>query len=94
MKLDDYLQSKINQKIIKFFLENPTSVDTSRGIATWINENIAKTEKALKELAKANVLIPHGTDTTSAYGYTTNTRMISRIKIGLKKIKLKGKKHH
>ena len=87
MRLDRYLQSKINRKIIRFFLENPSSVDTSRGIATWINENIHKTEKALKELVKARILISHGDDATSAYGYTTDIHIISKIKTGLEKFK-------
>lgn len=89
MKLDKYLHLKINRKIVKFFLENPSSVDTSRGIATWINENVNKTEKALKELAKAKILTPHGNDATSAYGYTTDIRIISKIKINLEKFKTK-----
>jgi 23S rRNA G2445 N2-methylase RlmL len=92
MKLDRYFQSKINLKIIKFFLENPSSIDTPRGIATWINENINKTEKALKELVKAKILVPHGDDTTAAYGYTTNIRISSRIKIALERFKSKNTK--
>ena len=86
MNLDRNLEPKINRKIIKFFFENPASIDTSRGIATWINEDVDKTEKGLKELAKAKILVPHGTGATTAYGYTTDTRLISRIKISLKNI--------
>lgn len=85
MKLDKYLESRINRKIIKFFLENPSSIDTPRGIAIWINENIRETEKALKELAEAGILLRHGDDATSAYGYTTDKHIISKVKICLKK---------
>jgi flagellar basal body P-ring protein FlgI len=87
VNLDRALESKINRKIIKFFLENPSSIDTSRGIATWINENIDKTEKGLRELAKVKILVPHGTGAAIAYGYTTNTHLASRIKTSLKKYK-------
>ena len=87
MKLTKQLEPKINRKIIKFFCENPSSVDTSRGIATWINENAGTTEKALNGLAKAKILIPHRTGMTSAYAYTTDARIISSIRIGLKKLK-------
>lgn len=91
MKLNKYLQSQINRKIIKFFLENPSSIDTSRGIATWINENVNKTEKALKELVKAKILVLHSSNATSAYGYTTDAHIISKIKLGYKKFKTKRK---
>lgn len=94
MELGRYLKSRINQKIIKFFLENPSSVDTSRGIATWINEDVNKTEKALKELVEAKILIPHGNDLTCAYGYTTDMHMIAKIKLRLKNFKIRQKKNH
>lgn len=95
MDMNKYLQPKINQKIIKFFQENPSSIDTSRGIATWINENVNKTERALKKLAEARILVAHGSDAMSAYGYTTNRQMISKIETSLEKFKkAKIKKHH
>ena len=87
MKLDKYLEQKINRKIIKFFLENPSSIDTSRGIATWINEDVDRTEKALKELVDNKILVLHGTDATSAYACTTDSHIISRLKICLKRFK-------
>ena len=87
MKLDKHLTQKINKKIIKFFLENPSSVDTSRGIATWINEDVDKTEKALKELVDDKILVLHGTGATSAYACTTDSYIISKLKICLKRSK-------
>ncbi len=83
MKVEKYLDVKINRKIIRFFLENPSSIDTSRGIATWINENVDRTEKALQALAKAKILILHKTELTSAYAYTTDKRTISSIRLRL-----------
>jgi len=87
MNIEGYLRSKINRKIIRFFLENPSSLDNSRGIGTWINENKNKTEKALKDLLEAKILIAHGKDATAAYGFTTNTRINAKIKTCLKKSK-------
>jgi hypothetical protein len=91
MKLEKYLEPEINRRIVEFFLENPSSLDTARGIATWINEGVKKTEKALNELAEAKILIPHSTNAATAYGYTTDAGIISRVKIGLRKFKT-GKK--
>ena len=87
MKLDKYIEPKINRKIIKFFLENPSSVDTARGIATWINEDADDTESALKELSRAKILIPHGNGVTAAYSYTTNASIVAKIKIGIGRVK-------
>ena len=87
-----YMKPKINQKIINFFLENPSSIDTSRGIATWINENISKTEKGLRNLVEAGILVPYGEDAASAYSCTTDSHVIARVKIGLKKINSRKKK--
>lgn len=83
MKLEKYLDAEINRKIVRFFLENPSSVDTSRGIATWINENADETEKALQSLAGARILILHKTALTIAYACTTDKRTISKIKLRL-----------
>jgi len=85
MRMDECLRADINRKIIRFFLENPSSVDTARGIATWINERPVKTKKALENLAKAKILTPHGSGSTSAYGCTTDFYIISGIKARLEK---------
>jgi len=83
MKLEKYLDIEINRKIVRFFLENPFSIDTSRGIATWINEDANKTERALRNLAKAKILISHKTALTSAYACTTDKHTISKIRLCL-----------
>ncbi|MEA3305441.1 MAG: hypothetical protein U9R52_01345 [Candidatus Omnitrophota bacterium] len=85
MRVEKYLKRKINRKIIKFFLENLSSIDTPRGIATWINEDVDKTKKALKELADARILVFHGADTTSAYACTSDKRVIAGLRICLKR---------
>lgn len=84
MKLEKYLDAEINRKIIRFFLENLSSIDTSRGIATWINENADDTERALCKLAGAKILILHKTaPLTSAYACTADERIISKIRLHL-----------
>ena len=94
MSLEKCLQSEVNIKIIKFFLENPSCIDNSRGISTWINVNIEKTERALKKLVEASILIPHGEARTLAYSYTNDKKLLSRIKVSLNKIDLKRKKKY
>ncbi len=83
MKLEKYLDTEINRKIIRFFLENPSSIDTPRGIATWINENAGNTEKALCDLTEAKILILNRTAPSSAYAGTADECTISRIRLHL-----------
>ncbi len=94
MNLDKYMKSKINRKIVRFFHENPSSIDTTRGIATWINENVDETARALKELVKAKILTVHGDSSTAAYGYTTDTHMVSKIHVSLRRLTTKKRKTH
>jgi hypothetical protein len=47
MNTDSAFRSKIHKKIIAFFHENQASIDTPRGVATWIGEDRAKVKLAL-----------------------------------------------
>jgi DNA polymerase II small subunit/DNA polymerase delta subunit B len=86
-ELKKICSSPINKKIISFFRENPSSVDTSRGIATWLNHDYKEIERALHFLASQNILIPHYTGSTTAYAYTQDKVIIDRIEKILQKDK-------
>jgi len=92
--LKKYMKSALYHKIIKFFAEHPGSIDTSRGIATWIGESIPRTDKALKELAKAKILISHVNRNTRAYGFTTDKKLLSLISVRLKRQPDMKKRYH
>ncbi len=79
MELKMFLKSKIHKKIIAFFHENPTSLDTPRGIAAWTNEEYKKIETALKELCSSGILDSHESTSTTAYSYTRDKKVISQI---------------
>jgi len=79
MKLKQQLKSKIHLKILKFFHENPTAIDTPRGIAAWINHDLKKVNSALNKLAKLDIIIRHKTSSTVAYTYTRNKNLIKQI---------------
>jgi hypothetical protein len=87
MNIDDALKSGIHIKIIKFFYENQTAIDTPRGVATWIREDRSKVKKALEELAALNILKDHPVPSTTGYSYTQNKTVASRIAKSLKKRK-------
>ena len=71
--------SPIHLKIIKFFHENQSSIDTPRGVATWIGEDRAKVKAALEDLVKNKILIADRATSTTGYGYTRDTALISKI---------------
>jgi hypothetical protein len=85
MNLNDALSSPLHLKIIIFFNENQASIDTPRGVATWIREERPVVKKALDDLAGLKVLDVYRTSSTSGYGYTTDRKLITKINAHLKK---------
>ena len=79
MELKDILKRKSHRKVLKFFHENPASIDTARGVATWTNQDIKKVGSALTKLAELGLLVAHKASSTTGYSYTRNKKMISRI---------------
>lgn len=81
------LQSELHLKIIKFFHENQASIDTPRGVSTWVREDRNKVKQALEDLVKLKILTAHRTTSTTGYSYTRNAKIISKIEKLLKKRK-------
>lgn len=84
MDLDKAFESNIHLKIIRFFHENQASIDTPRGVATWIGEERTKVKDALEDLVCMNILCAHRATSTTGYSYTNDTKLISRIEKLLK----------
>jgi len=82
---DKNLLSELHLKILKFFHENQASIDTPRGISTWVREERSKVSKALEELVKLRMLIAHRSTSTTGYSYIRNLKIISKIEKILKK---------
>ncbi len=82
---DKTLQSDLHLNIVKFFHENQASIDTPRGISTWVREDRAKVKKALEELVDIKILVAHRSTSTTGYSYTHNIKIISKIEKLLKK---------
>lgn len=84
MKLNNLFKSRLYVKIIRFFHENPASIDTPRGIATWVNSDLKKVRLALKKLAKSGILVAHRSSSTTGYSFTRNKKTVARVKALLK----------
>ena len=87
MDIDKIFNSDIHVKIVTFFHENQASIDTPRGISTWVREDRAKVKKALEELVGIKILVAHRSTSTTGYSYTRNANIISKIEKLLKKRK-------
>ena len=84
MDIDKIFQSDINVKVIRFFHENQASIDTPRGVATWIGEDRSKVKVSLEDLVKAKILVAHRATSTTGYSYTSDDKLISKIEKLLK----------
>jgi hypothetical protein len=85
MDITKMLRSEIHMKVLRFFHENQASIDTPRGIATWIGEDRAKVKAALEDLVALKILIAHRATSTTGYSYTRDEKIISKITRILKK---------
>lgn len=81
----DYALSNLHIKIIKFFHENQSSIDTPRGVSTWVREERSKVSKALEDLVRLKILSAHRATSTTGYSYTRDPKIISKIEKLLKK---------
>ncbi|NQT90495.1 MAG: hypothetical protein HQ558_04495 [Candidatus Omnitrophica bacterium] len=60
-------KSGLHKRIIAFFKSHPESIDTPRGVATWVGCSREEAKKALDELVKAGMLNSILTSSTSGY---------------------------
>ncbi len=74
----------LNAKIIAFFHQHPSMVDTSRSIAAWLNLEREDVKKVLDYLVSQNILLPHRISSSIAYSYTQDSKIIKKIEKLLK----------
>jgi predicted HTH transcriptional regulator len=79
MNLKRFFDSELHKKIIRFFYENPASIDTPRGIATWVGSSREEAKKVLDELVKAGILCLTSTSSTSGYSLTQDKKIIDQL---------------
>lgn len=84
MALAKILKDKLHRDIVRFFHENQSSIDTPRGIATWVKAERPAVKKALDKLVKAGILLDHRASSTTGYSYTRDKKLIREIGAQLK----------
>lgn len=84
MDLNELLKNKLYREIVEFFHENQSSVDTPRGIATWVKEERAVVKNALDQLVALGILTAHEVSSTTGYSYTQNKKITQTIEKQLK----------
>ena len=66
-------------KITCFFLDNPNSIDTPRGVSAWTNITLGETRKILEELARRGILSAYRTSSTVGYSLTQNKKILKTV---------------
>ena len=79
MELSRLLKNKLYRDIVVFFHKNQTSIDTPRGIATWIKQERTVVKRALDKLVEIGILIDHRSSSTTGYSYTRDEKIIKDI---------------
>jgi len=79
MNMNEIFRSPIHIKIVRFFHENQASIDTPRGVSTWIGEGREAVKKALEDLVTLKILVAHRATSTTGYSYTRDGKLISKI---------------
>ena len=74
-------------KILRFFHENPSCIDTPVGIALWTNENVKIAKKVLEDLASFKILVVHKVPSTTSYSYTQDPSISKKVEAILKSLK-------
>ena len=87
MGINKAVKSEIHLKVLRFFHENQASIDTPRGVATWVGEDRAKVKKALEDLVSLDILVADRATSTTGYSYTRDAKTISSVENFLKKNK-------
>lgn len=80
-----FLNSPERLKVIRFFIDNPNSIDTPRGISAWTNLSLPETRRILEELAKNGLLRAYRTSSTVGYSLTENKKALRAILDAVKK---------
>lgn len=79
MDFKTILKNSGYRKILRFFHENPSSIDTGRGVATWTNQDIKMVRAALKKLASMGLLVAHKVSSTTGYSYTRDKDKVAKV---------------
>ncbi|NQS99777.1 MAG: hypothetical protein HQ595_01730 [Candidatus Omnitrophica bacterium] len=85
VELKKICQSELKLKLVTFFQENPSTVDTSRGIAAWLNLDRKQIKNALDYLVGQKILITHKIGVSLAYCLTQDKKVLDQISNFLQK---------
>lgn len=75
----DSLPTGDQAKVIRFFLDNPNSIDTPRGVSAWTNLSLPECRRILEELAKKGILLAYRTSSTVGYSLTENKKILQTL---------------
>ena len=72
--------SPIQKRILSFFHEHPHALETARGIATWLGQDVQSIQEALNGLVSRKWLAVDTTAAVTGYGLTREERFLTQIR--------------
>jgi len=84
MEVNKILKNKLQRDVVIFFHDNPASVDTPSGVATWVKGEKARVEAVLRKLVESGILVEHKVSSTTGYSYTRDKKIIKELDKQLK----------
>ena len=79
------LQTPARLKIARFFLDNPTSIDTPRGISAWTNVAITDARAILEDMARSGILKAYRTSSTVGYSLSESRQVLRSLERAVRK---------
>ncbi|MBD3380007.1 MAG: hypothetical protein GF408_06070 [Candidatus Omnitrophica bacterium] len=72
-------QDPVALKILRFFLQNPSSVDSVGGIATWVNAGREEVTSSLGKLTEEGALEEDTSGSMTGYSLTEDEEDLKKI---------------
>jgi len=79
MDLEKFLNTKLHRKVLAFFYEYPSCVETPQGIAHWTGSAVEKIEKIIKVLFRHKIIIKHKGFSTECFAFTHDQKLIKEV---------------
>ncbi|MDP8253075.1 MAG: hypothetical protein P9X27_01590 [Candidatus Kaelpia aquatica] len=73
-------RDSVLKKVLKFYYNNPGSIDTAESIAKWIGEEESLIAKQLEYLMEKNILNKDKSYAMVVYSYTQDKHIIAAVK--------------
>lgn len=84
--VEKILKDKLAKKILTFFYQNQTSIDSIGGVSAWVHSDRETVRSWIEKLVKLRVLEKDSTGSIEGYCYTRDKKVMKTIEGLLKNV--------